>query len=120
MIIDCLRTYGADKLMESVEIRKLIVAHNRNCKHLKGVAVGGWYRHFKGKYARVINIATHSETGETLVIYECMNSSEHSDDERIYARPIEMFLSEVDKHKYPDSSQKYRFELITDDEVNEK
>ena len=79
------------------------------------VQIGGVYRHFKGFTAKVITIATHTETGEMLVIYECTgtgNGSNHKNG--IYARPLEMFLSEVDREKYPDAGQKYRFELITD------
>ena len=79
------------------------------------VQIGGVYRHFKGFIANVITIAAHTETGEMLVIYECTgtgNGSNHKNG--IYARPLEMFLSEVDREKYPDVKQKYRFELITD------
>ena len=73
------------------------------------------YRHFKGFKAYVITTATHSETGEELVIYVCNSDNvegnkNHKDG--IYARPIDMFLSEVDHEKYPDVKQKYRFEEI--------
>ena len=73
------------------------------------------YRHFKGFKAYVITTATHSETGEELVIYVCNSdnvegNTNHKDG--IYARPIDMFLSEVDHEKYPDVKQKYRFEEI--------
>lgn len=77
------------------------------------VQIGRVYRHFKGFKATVIIIATHTETGEQLVVYECKeteNSGNHKDG--IYAQPLEMFLSEVDPNKYPDVKQKYRFELI--------
>ncbi len=73
------------------------------------------YRHFKGFKAYVITIAKHSETNEDLVIYVCssdgsIENSNHVDG--IYARPLSMFLSEVDHEKYPDVKQKYRFEEI--------
>lgn len=79
------------------------------------VQIGRVYRHFKGFKATVITIATHTETGKQLVVYECTgagNGENHKGG--IYARPLEMFLSEVDHDKYPDVKQKYRFELITD------
>ena len=79
----------------------------------KELKVGDTYRHFKGFIAKVITIATHTETGEMLVVYECTNSENHK--AGIYARPMEMFLSEVDHNKYPDVKQKYRFELIETD-----
>ena len=85
----------------------------------KAVLVGGIYRHFKGFIARVITLAIHTETGEQLVIYECKgteNSGKHKDG--IYARPLEMFLSEVDHEKYPEVKQQYRFELIEEREEN--
>ncbi|MGN1328054.1 MAG: DUF1653 domain-containing protein [Clostridia bacterium] len=76
------------------------------------------YRHFKGSIAMAIATAKHSETGEELVIYYCMDSKSNSNHkDGIYARPIDMFLSEVDHEKYPDVKQKYRFEEITDEKL---
>lgn len=66
--------------------------------------VGIWH-HFKGKDYFVIGIAVHTETDETLVLYkDSLFSSKQ------YARPLEMFMSEVDREKYPNCRQKYRFE----------
>lgn len=77
------------------------------------IKIGGTYHHFKGFIAKVITVAKHAETGEMLVVYECNGKAINSNHENgIYARPIEMFLSKVDREKYPDIEQEYRFELI--------
>lgn len=69
--------------------------------------IHGVYRHFKGDLYIVEDVAEHSETSETLVLYRALYGKG-----KLYARPAKMFLSPVDREKYPKAKQKYRFELI--------
>ena len=75
-------------------------------EEIREVKAGQVYKHFKGTIHKIICIAKHSETRENMVIYT------HEDTNEIWARSINMFLSEVDHKKYPEIKQKYRFELI--------
>lgn len=70
------------------------------------VQVGRVYRHFKGDYYLVEAVATDSETGEPCVVYRKLYG-----DGGLWVRPMSMFLSRVDKVKYPQARQEYRFEL---------
>jgi len=61
------------------------------------------YKHFKGNVYRVLHIALDSETGEKLVVYK----SNH--DGQVWVRSYENFASIVDKEKYPNAQEEYRF-----------
>ena len=67
----------------------------------------GIYKHFKGDYYIAEDIAIHSETREEYVVYRPL----YGDTNKLYIRPKEMFLSKVDKEKYSEVEQEYRFEL---------
>ena len=77
---------------------------------------GDVVRHFKRETADpttndylylIIGEATHSETRERLMVYQALYG-----DGKLYVRPYDMFMSEVDREKYPNSKQKYRFEIV--------
>lgn len=82
---------------------------------LNELKINGIYRHFKGDYYLVTDVAIHSETQEEYVIYRKLYG-----DCSLWIRPKDMFLSPVDREKYPDCPQEYRFQLQHIESVKEK
>ena len=77
---------------------------------MNNIKIGNVYKHFKGNLYKVIDIVYDCEYGDEehkVVIYEALY-----DDHKHWARKYDDFASLVDKEKYPDVSQKFRFELV--------
>lgn len=82
----------------------------------RDICVGDIVQHFKREWVssdtseylyKVLAFAQHTETGERMVIYQALYSPF-----KVCARPYAMFMSEVDREKYPDVKQQYRFEKV--------
>lgn len=73
---------------------------------------GEWYRHVKKKLYQIVTVAEHTETGEKLVVYQALYGTF-----AIYARPLAMFLEEIDVAMYPDADQRHRFEKVEPEEI---
>ena len=65
------------------------------------------WRHFKDKLYRLVTIAQHTETEEQMVVYRAMYGAEG-----YFLRPLDMFMSEVEREKYPDVEAKSRFDRV--------
>lgn len=83
---------------------------NRNGLPDRDFKAGDIVKHFKGGLFRIIAIATNTETEEFEIIYEALSGEENNIS--IWARPSKMFISEVDRAKYPGVIQEYRFEKV--------
>ena len=74
---------------------------------MRKIHINHVYQHFKGDKYLVVDIATHSETGEQMVVYRQLYG-----DGGLYVRPLDMFMSEVEHKKHPNVKQKYRFQEL--------
>ncbi len=72
---------------------------------MQEIKIKGIYRHFKGDYYFVEDIATHSETMEKYVVYRALYG-----DGALWVRPLSLFAGKIDREKYPDVPQENRFE----------
>ena len=83
---------------------------------MEEVKIGRVYRHFKGNYSFVENVAYDSETKERMVVYKPLYKRE--DGRSIWVRPEKMFLEEIPERPDNITGQKHRFELVNDIEKN--
>ena len=79
---------------------------------MDAVNIGKVYRHFKGNYYFVENVAYHSETQERMVVYKPLYNRE--DSRTLWVRPEKMFLEEIPQRPDNITGQKHRFELVED------
>ena len=83
---------------------------------MREIEVGRIYRHFKGSTYYIRHIAEHTETGELMVVYSKVDLESKSGlgalKSKVYVRPYTMFISKVDKEKYPNATHKFRLERI--------
>lgn len=84
------------------EVRKM----SRNIKDFKEEFKNKVVQHFKGGLYFILGFGLHTETNEEMVIYFKL-----SENDITYIRPLEMFMSKVDKEKHPEAKQEYRFEI---------
>lgn len=76
--------------------------------------IKGIYKHFKNNYYILEDVAENSETGEMYAVYRQLYGNN-----KLYIRPLDMFLSKVDREKYPNVKQEYRFEYVELPKKNE-
>ncbi len=80
---------------------------------MQELVIGGIYKHFKGHVYKVLCVGRNADTTEEEVVYQNVN-----DENDIWIRDKKEFLSLMDKEKYPDVEQEFRFMLISNEKSN--
>ena len=80
----------------------------------KKPAAGEIYRHFRGKKYRILHLAVSTETKREMVVYEAADG-----DGKVYVSMLDNFMEAVNREKYADAVQIYRFELVSEAEDEE-
>ena len=93
-----------------------MLSRERIVRKMKEVKIGRVYRHFKGNYYFVENVAYDSETKERMVVYKPLYNRD--DGRSIWVRPEKMFLEEIPERPDNITGQKVRFELVDEIEKN--
>lgn len=88
---------------------RIITKFDAQGEYDRTVNPGDVFRHFKGGLYQVVAVATHTETQEKLVVYQPLFDEGYEPGKKpVWVRPLDMFLSPVDKEKYPDAIQPFR------------
>lgn len=86
-----------------------VAAEDTVAVEVREIKAGQLYRHFKGTLYRVLAVAEHTESGQSLVVYHAESAPG-----KVWVRPLTMFMSAVNREKYPTVEQNYRFELVNE------
>lgn len=105
--------YGFDSNIEYVDEKQQLYNETYRPSEDRTIAAGKIYRHFKGNYYQVMCLALDTETQQMMVIYQRLDVDKDEEaDKFICCRPLSMFASEVDHEKYPNATQKWRFQRV--------
>lgn len=101
--------YGFKQEVEIVDERQEEFNARFNPSEDRDIAPGKLYRHFKGNYYQVMYEAMDTETEKLVIVYRSLMDP---DTNAVFVRPKEQFASEVDHEKYPNATQKWRFQRV--------